>query len=1019
MGGKKTDERTSKDKKRSFFKSIFGHNTSSTSLSTNSPPADSPLSLGPKPTYGSQRPQSFQPGKPNIRRTDEFNAPPQDSVRPGKWNLSQPLPSEFDRGIHKSRSHGELVPSEDSGRVSRGPSTKSEPPPGLMEGARPLGLPVLVHSGKDDSGVSLQLYFEEHCPSVPSPPSSSPTTPIANTHTPVLRIAATSTRLNGILRITNTRRDFVSSRLTIVLFTGQGRTGLSVMDPEAPSAAGLHTRPIARSAAYVWKEPVQVGVGTHDFPFTLPLSTGLPQTLQTFSPGHANRLDVSHVLFVKLRRSEQPHMVCRTDLGIQRCAPEDRRVVSERRMRTETGVIANGLIMFRAEAVDICDVDNPFMEAHFQATRSSAPDNCVIIEAVECQWREKIFMRSSGPGNFTRLDRPLHTPLRRNLSHSAPDALLRFTPSLSVMAQPDGDFDSIKVSHELTFTVDYFTTPLDVEPKKEMVILPARFLALFGKPTDTTPVNHFLQERMNAQGPSMGLQILPASVQDQASGGMDLDRGMQQLSIAPPVSLPLPVMSQPQTLRSQPVAGEQYRSQHSFPATEVDEITLSEGDVVLIWESFDDGWASGQNLTTSASGFFPLNALGEDAWKKSEAFAAGLLAPPLENGGKLTVCRRKTSKYSNPLRQADLFGGSEANAEYERLRAGKPRGGLDSGVSQLGESAQRHKSDLIAPSAEIPSSRETPGLQISVPNSSQAYSSVPSTFYEPPYQPTSTYSSASTPYAQQSAAYADPIHPSNPPVLDPRLRPMSSIAALPPWDAATRTDPGTSIPRQRPRTPKGPRGPAPLRSFSLDDMEEDSKDEQSKQEPAMLSSSIPTSAFSHNAAGSGGMGNTGDVRPKFQVVRGFVPQQKGQVEVRYGNVVVIEESYANGWCLGTNLATGQRGRFPTSALDIQPRSSTPLAPVSDPSYTVGYGYGQSGMGYSYAPAYVAPQIPAAAGYAGAGTPQPSVGASRPVEGNSLQQQMMKKLDEDLLKGQLDPRDYLARRDEIMRMGIAH
>jgi hypothetical protein len=42
----------------------------------------------------------------------------------------------------------------------------------------------------------------------------------------------------------------------------------------------------------------------------------------------------------------------------------------------------------------------------------------------------------------------------------------------------------------------------------------------------------------------------------------------------------------------------------------IDEIQLNIGDVVIVKETFDDGWGSGLNITTESEGSFPLNCLG-------------------------------------------------------------------------------------------------------------------------------------------------------------------------------------------------------------------------------------------------------------------------------------------------------------------------------------------------------------------------------------------------------------------------
>jgi hypothetical protein len=42
-----------------------------------------------------------------------------------------------------------------------------------------------------------------------------------------------------------------------------------------------------------------------------------------------------------------------------------------------------------------------------------------------------------------------------------------------------------------------------------------------------------------------------------------------------------------------------------------DEIQLNMGDIVVLKEKFDDGWAIGTNITTNSEGNFPFNCLSE------------------------------------------------------------------------------------------------------------------------------------------------------------------------------------------------------------------------------------------------------------------------------------------------------------------------------------------------------------------------------------------------------------------------
>lgn len=208
--------------------------------------------------------------------------------------------------------------------------------------------PVLTADSGD--GVAVAMYFDEYRTNAASYPSS-PTSPTTSTSRaiPVLRVPSAAPALSGTLRVTNSGAPFVSPRLAVMLFTGQGRTGIPVNDPEAPSAAGLHSRPIARSATFIWKEPVLVESGTHDFSFSIPLSAGIPPTLNTFSSLHSNRLDVWHSVFVKMRRRDLDHVISRQDLVLHKCPPESIKCSQKTRSKTATGQIAEGMALFFAQ----------------------------------------------------------------------------------------------------------------------------------------------------------------------------------------------------------------------------------------------------------------------------------------------------------------------------------------------------------------------------------------------------------------------------------------------------------------------------------------------------------------------------------------------------------------------------------------------------------------------------------------------------------------------------------------------
>jgi len=50
----------------------------------------------------------------------------------------------------------------------------------------------------------------------------------------------------------------------------------------------------------------------------------------------------------------------------------------------------------------------------------------------------------------------------------------------------------------------------------------------------------------------------------------------------------------------------------------VDEIDLNLGDIVIVEEKFNDGWAFGKNITTDCNGSFPLKCLSQKKIGESE-----------------------------------------------------------------------------------------------------------------------------------------------------------------------------------------------------------------------------------------------------------------------------------------------------------------------------------------------------------------------------------------------------------------
>ncbi|KAJ3013268.1 Sorbin and SH3 domain-containing protein 2 [Thoreauomyces humboldtii] len=649
MGGKEKP-----DKKRSLFKSLFGKTDS---LTVDLPPSDRTLektshSNGARPSSKQQQdvpppadpPNSKRPSFQIHRKPDNGSVP---FKSPGVPEAQAALPGR--RTFAPSKAGSGQPPQKGGPDGGTDSSAKKDSPASTHRRATCFGTPVLVLEGSE--GVTLELFLDEYRRNVPSFPS----TLSGGTTAPVLRIESWATSLNGVLRVTNKQKPFVSARLAIMLFTGQGRTGIPVNDPEAPSAAGLHSRPIARSAAYIWKEPVLVESGQHEFPFIIPLSAGVPATLTTFSPAHANRVDVWHAAFVKMRRNEMDNIIGRQDLVLQKCLPESSNLKDTTRSKTATGSIAEEMIDFRAEGADMCDVDGASFKVVFQASRNNLNGNLVLMDAVECQWKERVTLREGRAGAVTRLERALHAPIRIALPPDATDLPLTFSTGFDTPIQPDGEFDGVKVTHEVVFTVEYFLTPLAEQMTRELVVVPVRFLASIQGPAASPTVTE-TPPSLPPSPPSSNM-LIGGSISDYSASAAEAARRMSHQSqqsqgsfqsnplMMPQIRLQADTVSRKgsQTSSVSHQTGKRFRAEHDFYPSEEDEVQLAIGDTVVIWQSFEDGWATGENLRTGAKGFFPLNALEENAWNVSEAAAAGLLAP-IQSEGQFKTCARQASR---------------------------------------------------------------------------------------------------------------------------------------------------------------------------------------------------------------------------------------------------------------------------------------------------------------------------------------------------------------------------------------
>ncbi|KAJ3156223.1 hypothetical protein HDU86_003987 [Geranomyces michiganensis] len=827
MTGKSKEEST-KDKKRSLFKSLFSNklhhqpqtnnHNGSHAYHSASPASALAAPSSAQPDDGANRPLAPVGNSVNNNAGSQQHQEP----RRSSFQVFRPSPPAAEPSSVTSRNDkrgsampalGKVSPVAATAAVTANNSHGNVTPPPLRDFSGKK--PVLTAEAATE-GVSLAIYLEEYRSNAASYPSS-PTTPTAHNSraAPVLRVDSTSNALTGTLRVTNTGKPFKSPRLAVMLFTGQGRTGIPVNDPEAPSAAGLHSRPIARSATYIWKEPVVMETGTNDFAFTLPLSASIPPTLNTFSSVHSNRLDVWHALFVKMRRTELDHVVSRQDLVIHKCPPESVKCTKKKaRNKTATGSIAEGLIEFKAEGADMCDIDNPATHVMFQAFRNNTVGNCVLIDSVECQWKERISLREGRGGAVTRLERALHQPLRQVLTPDVADSPLSFAPIFNVPIQPDGEFDSVKITHEVVFTIEYFPTPLSDQMTKELVVVPVRFLASTVEPP-TPPIF----PAMSSYFPSQPQLAPPPSPSDTTtttttttattpttatarnshdsrssvsatSNSTDFRTGFYASSgpqLPLPTAQPLPQhrAASPQNFsrterddngvgsggadserrssqNSTRSAGQQYRSEHDFFPAEPDEMTLAVGDVVVIFQSFDDGWASGRNLRTNVEGFFPLNALGEMAWSASEAGAAGLAAP-VQSDGRFATCKRQASRLpgaTSQRRTRQAAGGAStgiqgagkgaaaraaAAAAAAAVQGGVTAGGNSDGADLLRNGASSSSSSLTAMDSQyrhsmpVSSSPSQPQARTSMPPmgvpSSSFSSSVPQVHVTVPNEP--------------------------------------------------------------------------------------------------------------------------------------------------------------------------------------------------------------------------------------------------------------------------------------------
>ncbi|KAJ3041610.1 hypothetical protein HK097_002224 [Rhizophlyctis rosea] len=263
---------------------------------------------------------------------------------------------------------------------------------------------------------------------------------------PMVYLAPGTDRLTGLVRITNnTRHPAVSTRLAVLLFSGQGRTKLTVYDPEAPSATSVHTRPLARSCSVLWSNVMEIQNGTREYTFVLPFSSDLMPTIHTHNePGK----DISHMLYIGMRMKESSCLVLGQELVLRRCVPR-----VEPRWDTITGMTAEELLMFKAIAPCPTYIgDQTSIVLCLSQNQASVRAEARYLHV---RFSEKITFRD-GPRTTQSetqfgepVDMALNTPTSPFLDHASP----LYIPVHSERAQPDSNVSGVTVSHELIITV--------------------------------------------------------------------------------------------------------------------------------------------------------------------------------------------------------------------------------------------------------------------------------------------------------------------------------------------------------------------------------------------------------------------------------------------------------------------------------------------------------------------------------------------------------------------------------------
>ncbi|KAJ3253785.1 hypothetical protein HK104_007250, partial [Borealophlyctis nickersoniae] len=420
------------------------------------------------------------------------------------------------------------------------------------------------------------------------------------------------TTLTGTLSLQNvTKETFLASRLVVVLLSGRGglntgRVAAALIDPEDEKAETIHERHHARAVATVWdgkENTVAIGNLSQDQPFDLIIPAELPPTIHT---GRGDK-DVSHFLFVALHRSGSPRpvVVHKTELLVRRCVT---RFEPETRMMS--GLVGQGLISFQAAVPDPYYMGDEKAFVKFQAAPSMHGTTAIVVDHVECVWNEVVSFRNVDR-TTTKAERPLTLPIRLEV----PENLLAtmHVPVPSTVGQPDIDMGEVAISHEACFTVTFFKVNGAVTTKRANVILPVRFVAVAGDPSDEPDAIPAAADATNitTTDPTPTTTTNPSVPHATSTSTSTTTRTpTQKTTITTKTTKTTTTTTTSSPLKSRKTGRTtlrpitinnltEFRASRPWKPQRSDELVLTVGDVLVIWQIFDDGWCYGRNLTTS------------------------------------------------------------------------------------------------------------------------------------------------------------------------------------------------------------------------------------------------------------------------------------------------------------------------------------------------------------------------------------------------------------------------------------